>query len=485
MDDHGTAPAWAGMFGDVPEVQCSAPIEGALPPALVGSTLYRNGGVAGSDWTHLFDGDGMIRSLRFESSERVQYRSRFVRTSRREAIERGERPPVVGFGSLRRGLRPWSPRQLFEAANTSNTSLVRVGGELLSLIESGAPYAIDGETLETLGQRTYDGRLGPMRPLGAHPHRCPRTGEVFNFAMRYGRRNSVRVFRQHAAPGGGSALEKLSDVTLPFAVLNHDFALTERHFVFCLGSLRLPLRRAWKLPLGLSSIADAVDWSGKPAGVILLIGRDGSKPRFIEVEPFNAFHLGGAWEQGDEVVVHMHRTYDAVWFDRQLRDHRHSRFDRPFATAHRLRVDTRTGRSAFEEVSDLSTEFPMADPRRYSRPLTSLFAALTPRGRTGLQTAVGRLDLERGEWDLHDFGEGRVVTEPAFAPDPEDAAEGAGWLLFTVYDPASRHGELVVLDARRPSAGPVCRAKLGVNVGFTFHGLFEPPTPGGGAEAAR
>jgi carotenoid cleavage dioxygenase-like enzyme len=45
--------------------------------------------------------------------------------------------------------------------------------------------------------------------------------------------------------------------------------------------------------------------------------------------------------------------------------------------------------------------------------------------------------------------------------------------LTTEYDPATRTSTFVVLDGADLGAGPVCRAQLGVNAGYTFHGFFE------------
>jgi carotenoid cleavage dioxygenase-like enzyme len=81
--------------------------------------------------------------------------------------------------------------------------------------------------------------------------------------------------------------------------------------------------------------------------------------------------------------------------------------------------------------------------------------------------------LARNEWEICDFGDGHVVTEPVFAADPDDPQEGSGWLLTTVFDPIKDESGLAVIDARHINDGPICTAALGVNAGYSFHGFFD------------
>ena len=55
-------------------------------------------------------------------------------------------------------------------------------------------------------------------------------------------------------------------------------------------------------------------------------------------------------------------------------------------------------------------------------------------------------------------------------PAHDDAPEGEGFLLATVYRGAERRSDLVVLDAMSVSSGPVAVARLDTRVPFGFHG---------------
>jgi carotenoid cleavage dioxygenase-like enzyme len=62
------------------------------------------------------------------------------------------------------------------------------------------------------------------------------------------------------------------------------------------------------------------------------------------------------------------------------------------------------------------------------------------------------------------------VSEPVFVARSADAAEGDGWVLATVWRSATNTSDMVVFDARRVAAGPVCVASLPHRVPDGFHG---------------
>jgi hypothetical protein len=174
-------------------------VEGDLPYDLVG-VLYRNGpgkmGVGGERVAHTLDGDGMILKISMPPPDKhgkrtVMFRSRFVETEamvrERQAnrfIYRGtfgtgpspffDKRPKNGLNS-----DPIEPSILskvigralnIDLKNTANTQVISFAGKVLALFEAGLPYAIDPETLETLGEDTLGGVLKKGLPakLGAN-----------------------------------------------------------------------------------------------------------------------------------------------------------------------------------------------------------------------------------------------------------------------------------------------------------------------------
>ena len=118
---------------------------------------------------------------------------------------------------------------LRQPANVSNTSVVMDGDRLLSLWEGGPPFVIDPATLETRGLEEFGGEI---KAFSAHPKRDPETGELFNFGVDYGAKCTLTPYRL-----ANGALTRLPAVTLPYAVMNHDFVLTKNYLVFCIGPI--------------------------------------------------------------------------------------------------------------------------------------------------------------------------------------------------------------------------------------------------------
>lgn len=75
---------------------------------------------------------------------------------------------------------------------------------------------------------------------------------------------------------------------------------------------------------------------------------------------------------------------------------------------------------------------------------------------------------------LWDAGTRRYVNEPLFIPRPDPTDEDDGWVLATVHNAATDKGELVILDAKRISEGPVATIKLPHHLAAGLHGSFSP-----------
>src|SRR5689334_6077209 len=204
-------------------------VDGQVPPWLRG-TLYHNGSgrnaIGGKWFAHWFDGDGMISAVRF-ADDGLHFRNRYVATDNYRDETRAQRVVNRGFGNQRPG--GILNNAFREPANVSNTSVVVEGDRLLSLWEGGPPYAMDPATLATHGVEDFGGRV---KAFSAHPKRDPDTGELFDFGVNYGAKCVLTPYRLHRG-----SLTALPAITLPYAVMNHDFVLTKNHLVFCIGPI--------------------------------------------------------------------------------------------------------------------------------------------------------------------------------------------------------------------------------------------------------
>jgi carotenoid cleavage dioxygenase len=95
-------------------------------------------------------------------------------------------------------------------------------------------------------------------------------------------------------------------------------------------------------------------------------------------------------------------------------------------------------------------------------------------GRPNLHGATIKLDADTGTTEAHEYGPGRGGAEPLFAPRADSTAEDDGWLLTLVYDAATDHSELCVLDAQDVTGPEVARIRLPQRVPYGFHGNWVP-----------
>jgi len=83
-------------------------------------------------------------------------------------------------------------------------------------------------------------------------------------------------------------------------------------------------------------------------------------------------------------------------------------------------------------------------------------------------------DLQRGTNEVHDYGPGRMTSEPVFVRKLGAAAEDEGWILSYVYDPKRNLSDVVILDSRDFAGEPIATIRLPVRVPFGFHGGWAP-----------
>ena len=442
-------------------------IDGRVPPALRG-TLFRNGSgrndLGGHWFPHWFDGDGMISAIRFDDAG-IRYLNRYVRTRNYIDETRAGRVLHRGFGKMRPG--GVIGNAFRQPANVSNISVVMQDDRLLSLWEGGAPYALDPRTLETLGLEDFGGKVAAF---SAHPKTDPRSGELFNFGIDYGRKTTLTPYRLRAGE-----LTRLTPVELPYPVMNHDFVLTANHLVFCLGPILVhPLR----MILGLASFDGALRWDAGRPTLILLIRRDGTgAPRWTETDAFFQFHFANGFEEDGAVVLDLTRYPDYGTVGDALRNYWHSDWSADgMAALMRLRIDLATGAVESRRFSTgNANEFPRINPQHVAaRYRYAYIADNSPAQPIGLQQRITRVDLESDRIVSHDFAPHGYPGEPLFIPARPDGEEDDGYVVTLVFDASEGRTRIVGLDARDIAASPLFVARLKHHVPFSLHGTFTP-----------
>lgn len=439
-------------------------LEGRLPRGLRG-TLYRNGpglmARAGQRYQHWFDGDGLVQAWQLDGErQQASHAARFVQTDKFKAEQTAGRFLLPGLGTA---IKPQIPVRGPDSLNTANTSVLRVGDELLALWEGGSAYRMDPRTLATLGPKTWAPGLEGL-PFSAHPKQDA-AGRVWNF----GSSPIGKLVLYEISPQGALLRHKLLD--LPMPAMLHDFVVTERYLVFLLPPLTLDMQAL----RGGSSMAAAMAWHANQATRVLVINKsDLSVRRILELPATMVFHFGNGWDEGEVIRLDYVQAPPMDKLNQEFGDL--ARGERPVddrpSTMRLLRVDLGSGQLSLQ-ARDESLEFPTVDPRVVTQRHRFVhYPCSSGLDRWGFD-ALMRLDLDSGRRERFSLGSDCVVEEHVLVPRPGSRREGEGWLVGTGYDQRRRQSFLTVFDAEAITAGPVARVWLPYWVPYGFHGRFE------------
>lgn len=435
-----------------------ARVEGTIPAGLRGTLIRTGPGLLerfGRRLAHTFEADGALSAVRF--GDDVQRSVQLVRSPGFLEEEHAGKP-LYGSAAPR-----W--RRLLNAARgktktTGNTNVMQWQGRTFALMEGGRPVEIDPRTLGTGAVEDFGGVLGAA--FSAHPHQLHATQTTYNFGQIWGRTPGLRLY---AMPDDGP-VRALGDVTIPFHTMVHDFTVTPRYAVFVVCPAKLDLRRA----LTASPDFDKYFvWDETAAAEIIVVPLDRPEAAVrIEIEARWVFHLANAFERGDELVVDWVEYADFGVFtalsgndpDAEVGD----------SKVQRLTIDPRRGRLVREQTLwDRPCDFPVLVPEQIGTDYGPCwYACDEPRVGGG----VARLDPHGGDADIWRPGPGYTPSEALFVRRPEATRTDDGWLLSLVYDGWEKESFIAVLDADRPSDGPLAKVWMGQAIPLTFHGTF-------------
>lgn len=127
-----------------------------------------------------FNGDGSVTAIRIGGGH-ASFKQRYVKNDKFRAERNAGRSM---FGMYR---NPFTDNEAVKGVirTASNTNIVFWRGMLLATKEDGPPFAMDPETLETIGRYDFEGQvLSPT--FTAHPKFDPDTGEMVCFGYEAG-----------------------------------------------------------------------------------------------------------------------------------------------------------------------------------------------------------------------------------------------------------------------------------------------------------
>jgi carotenoid cleavage dioxygenase len=443
-------------------------IEGEIPRDLNG-TLYRNGPCqkilpkAGYRALHLFDGDALVHAIRFEDGA-ARHTARFAQT---ESFVREQAEGSYCIGGM---LTP-ADTVLEETPDQvqPNTNVVYHAGRLFALVENAPPFEMDPETLDSKGIWNYDGKMLGISTT-AHPKIDGRTGQMLIHGYQ-----PVEPYVQLyvVEPDGRVSLAEAIDA--PWPSMMHDFAITENHVIFPLGSVFFDIDA---ISNG-GSFGEAIQ-ARSDLGMKFGIRRRelGSPTRWFDAPSSGyMFHPGNAYERDGKIYMDACKYEDAAGLLADIATVRDGRMSTGVVGHPYLyELDLEAGTCAETKLSDIGAEFPRLDDRRVGYENRWGYAATAlPNPSGGVEAIFRRItkyDRRTGKSVHRPVVPGQWVGEPVFAPRTPEAEEDDGFVLNLLYDAANGRTAVDILDARAIDSEPLARLWLKERVPMGFHGNF-------------
>ena len=385
---------------------------------------------------HWFAGTGMAHGLRLRDGKAEWFRSRFVID--RDAAQVLSRQPIPGPGAGSRD-------------GNVNTNLMNVGGKLCAVVEAGSlPVELDYE-LGSVRRTDFNGTL--EAGFTGHPKFDPITGE--QHALAYEPFQPVRYI---SVDRDGRATTK-ARIDLPHIPLIHDMAFTQNFIIVPDFPVTFQPEHSHTTFPWL--------WDERRDSRIGLLPRNGdaSDIQWFEAPRCFAFHFANAYDDGDLTIIDLPRHRRMF-----LTDQNGPNEGAPVLV--RWTLHRPSGRLTETVLDDRGNEFPRINGRHGGQAYRYLYTA-----HWGDDVAFGpamKHDVQRGTTEVHDYGPGRMTSEPVFVRKPGAAAEDEGWILSYVYDPKRNLSDVVILDAQDFAGEPIATIRLPVRVPFGFHGGWAP-----------
>lgn len=458
-----------GISERSPEVlRCDAlTVEGRWPEALKGR-FHRNGPALfernGQRYHHWFDGDGMVQQFSL-NGRHISHHGRFVNTRKLQAERAAGRFVTAAFGTP---IKLEVPVTGPDSVNAANTSVIEHGGKLLALWEGGSAYELGVADLSTRGPVAWQKDWAGV-PFSAHPKLDPQ-GVLWNIGTWADKIATYQI-------GADGQLQRGQIATLPWAMgMVHDMAVTQRFFVVPLPPLRMDIAAVSQgVPL-----EQAFAWQAQqPLRIWVAPKDDIQKARVFELPSEFIFHVGNAYEVGEEIVLSYVASPNADVLTRNIPAMMRGEA-RPTAAVGAasvvVRLNLRTGQASRVAGTDQS-EFPRIHPRLNGLRHRWQLTASAWRPRSGVDNSffhgLALTDQDSGRTERYDFGEHAIVEEHLWIAKPGASDERDAWLLGTHFDSRAKVTKLSVFDARSLADGPLAVASLPYWLPLGFHGNFQ------------
>lgn len=419
-------------------------------------------------YRHWLDGDGMVCALKF-SDDGVRFSNRFVRTVKFEQEESVGRVLFRTFGTsfpgdrLRRGLLLESP---------VNVSVYPWRDKLLAFGEQTQPIEMDPETLETVGEYDFGGKLNEVTPFAAHPKMDPENGHLVNFGVGFSSRHpAIHIFEFDRS----DRLIERRRIRLDHPFTNHDMAISSNYSCFFLSPLLMDFER---FQSSGHSVMEALDWKPELGGRLLVVPRPsrGSErePFQVEVGAGYCLHLMNAFEQKDRLFVDVLKLERPIYQEYQPIPDLYQTKGRAWPV--RYAVDLLERKLADQQELDFpyGADFPaMASGdagRRYEDFWMLGISQIEGAGRKFFDLLVHG-SWSNPKWDMYRAPAGQYLGgEPVVVENPNRKREAR--LIVQRFDAVRDRVDFLLFDPYQVAAGPVGTIPLREKIHAGFHASF-------------
>ena len=446
-------------------------ISGKIPEGIRG-TLYRNGPgrlTRGQQQVgHWFDGDGAILGVNF-AQEGATATYRYVQTEGYLAETKADKYLFPNYGMTASGAF-WN-NFTRPVKNSANTSVLALGDRLLALWEGGAPYSLDLDSLETLGQDNLDQTL--TTPFSAHPKVDATTGEIFNFGITPGAKNTLHLYKCDRT----GKVVKQNSLALSGLPLIHDFVLAGDYLVFFIPPVRV---NVLPIILGQKSYCDAMQWQPKLGTQIWICDRHNLELiAQSETEPWYQWHFSnGCLDETGNLVIEFVR-YEDFATNQYLREVATGKTTTPAkGQLWQIVLDPKTAQvlDSFP-LLERHCAFPLPNPQfigkswRYTY-LSTHREEVINNGKVTEEvlTAIARYDRQTSTISIADMGADIYPCEPIYVSNNDNP--DLGWLLTVVYNGNQDRSEVRIYQSDRLEDEPLCCLALTEVIPHGFHGTW-------------
>lgn len=442
-------------------------------PAFVRGTYYLNGparfGIGNVRYRHWLDGDGMITRLRFDR-DGIHFKNRYIQSTKFVSEQKAGRALFRTFGTSFLDSRLNRVNNGLESP--VNVSVYPFGERLLAFGEQGLPWELDPDTLETLGQFTFNGRLNDASPFAAHPKFDPATGEMFNFGIFFSAQNPRLYFYCF----GHEGLRYRKAVSLPYSCSVHDFSLTRHYAIFYLSPYLLDVKNFLQ---GGRTVMDSLHWTPELGSRLLVLDRSsGELAASVACGNHYCLHLINSFEQDGDICVDLLEFTEPIYSQYEPAP---SLFQNvPAGGPVRLIVDLRLKElSRRTEIQyPQAPDFPAIDPCLAMQDYEQFWMlGISATGNLGRKFFN---QLAHASWrndrvlDLYQCPpEHYLGGEPVFIGEP---GSSGGVVVCQEFDAHNRKSCFLFFDAGNVSRGPIARIPLGQLLYLGFHATFKAET---------